>query len=82
MLCITSFLLRFAPRFRITPKKLPKKLHKENPTMKIFVCTTCENNVCSCTRREGGKPFICPNGHKVANWHEVKKDVQPKENEK
>lgn len=81
MLCITSFLLRFAPRFRITSKKLPQKSHKENPTMKIFVCTRCQN-VCTCIQAENGRPVICPNGHKNANWHEVKKDVQPKENEK
>lgn len=42
--------------------------------MKVFVCTHCENNACTCIRRESGKPFICPNGFNKAEWHEVKKD--------
>lgn len=42
--------------------------------MKIFVCIACENNVCTCTRKQGGKPIICPDGHNEVNWHEVKKN--------
>ena len=50
--------------------------------MKIFVCISCENNVCTCARGESGKPVICPAGKNNVSWHEVKKtESSKKENE-
>ena len=41
--------------------------------MKIFVCSICENSVCTCSFKGNGKPFICPKGHNQVKWDEVKK---------